>query len=103
MTLDAAYGDLLVKFSDDVLYLEYGDLKAKALVKDLPELIKKFEPLFVNEDGKMCIRDRHVSVSVCSFSLGGLHAKHAKRVRHINAVIIPIIFLFILPYLQIKF
>lgn len=40
MTLDAAYGDLLVKFSDDVLYLEYGDLKAKALVKDLPELIK---------------------------------------------------------------
>ena len=51
MTLDAAYGDLLVKFSDDVLYLEYGDLKAKALVKDLPELIKKFEPLFVNEDG----------------------------------------------------
>ena len=51
MTLDAAYGDLLVKFSDDVLYLEYGDLKAKAHVKDLPELIKKFEPLFVNEDG----------------------------------------------------
>ncbi len=51
MTLDAAYGDLLVKFSDDVLYLEYGDLKAKADVKDLPELIKKFEPLFVNEDG----------------------------------------------------
>lgn len=51
MTLDAAYGDLLVKFSDDVLYLEYGDLKAKADVKDVPELIKKFEPLFVNEDG----------------------------------------------------
>ena len=51
MTLDAAYGDLLVKFSDDVLYLEYGDLKAKAHVEDLPELIKKFEPLFVNEDG----------------------------------------------------
>ena len=51
MTLDAAYGDLLVKFSDDVLYLEYGDLKAKTDVKDLPELIKKFEPLFVNEDG----------------------------------------------------
>lgn len=51
MTLDAAYGDLLVKFSDDVLYLEYGDLKAKADVKDVPELIKKFEHLFVNEDG----------------------------------------------------
>ena len=51
LTLDAAYGDLLVKFSDDVLYLEYGDLKAKAHIKDLPELIKKFEPLFVNEDG----------------------------------------------------
>ena len=50
-TIDAANGDLLVKFSDDVLYLEYGDLKAKAHVKDLPELIKKFEPLFVNEDG----------------------------------------------------
>lgn len=51
MTLDAAYGDLLVKFENDVLYLNYGDLKAKADLNDLPALIEKFKPLFVNPDG----------------------------------------------------
>ena len=71
MTLDAAYGDLLVKFENDVLYLNYGDLKAKADLNDLPALIEKFKPLFVNPDGTY----KPEFLSDISSSLSDLDAK----------------------------
>ena len=48
LTADVSFGDILVKYENDVVYVNYKDIKAKFDINDIDSVIAKIQPILTN-------------------------------------------------------